>query len=63
MIQGAATAGLLPKQPLLARLDTLIELVTAAFLDALDDTEKRTALLYLQTAAQAADDAWQQTVQ
>ena len=40
MIQGAATAGLRSEQPLLARLDTLIEAATAAFLDALDDSEK-----------------------
>ena len=34
MIQGAATARLLPGHPLLARLDTSIESATAASLDA-----------------------------
>ena len=35
MVRGAATAGLLPGQPLLARPDTLIETATPALLDAL----------------------------
>ena len=43
MSQGAAKAGLLPEQPLLARLDTSTETATAAFLDALDDSENPTA--------------------
>ena len=63
MIQDAATAGLLPEQPLSARLDTVIEAATAAFLDALDNSEKPKARLYLQKAAQAADYSWQQTIQ
>ena len=50
-------------QPLLVRLDTLIETATAAFFDALDDFEKPTAMLYLQKEAQAANDTWQQTIQ
>ena len=48
MIQGAATAGPLPEQLLLVCLDTFIETATAAFLDALDDSEKPTARPYLQ---------------
>ena len=63
MIQGAVTAGLLPEQPLLARLDTEIETATAAFLNALDNSEKPTARLHLQNAAQAADDSWPQAIQ
>ena len=43
MIRGAATARLLPEQPLSARLHTTVsEAATAAFLDALDNPEKRT---------------------
>ena len=51
------------KQPLLARLDILIESATAAFLDDLDDSEKPTAKLYIQKPAQAADESWQRTAQ
>ena len=51
MIQGAATAGLLPEQPLQPRLDTVIEAATAVFLDALDNFEKPTARQNLQKAA------------
>ena len=40
MIRGATTAGLLPGQLLLALLDTPTETATAAFLDALDNSEK-----------------------
>ena len=58
MIQGAATAGLWPEQPLLARLDTVIETATTAFFDALDTSEKPTTWLHLQKATQAADDSW-----
>ena len=63
MIQDAATARLLPKQPFVARLAAIIEAATAAYLDALDGAEKPTAPLYLQNAPQAADESWQQTVQ
>ena len=63
MIRGAAAAGLLPEQPLLARLDASVEAASAAFLGALDDSENPTAQVYLQKAAQAADEAWQQRVQ
>ena len=51
MIQDAVTAGLLPKQSLVARLDAVKR-----------GSEKTTARLYLQIAALAADEAWQQTV-
>ena len=63
MIQDAATAGLLPKQPTVTRLDAVIEAATAAYLAALDGVENVTALPYIRKAAQAADEAWQQTVQ
>ena len=57
MIRDATTAGILPEQPLLARLSALMESATAAFFDALDDdAERPTARLYLQKAAQAADE-------
>ena len=48
MIRGAATAGLLPEQPLSARLDAQFEAASAAFLD---ETENSTAQLYVQKAA------------
>ena len=41
----------LPEQPLLARLDTLIETATAAFLDVLDNSQKPTAKIHQQEAA------------
>ena len=63
IIQDAVTARLVPKQPLLARLDTVIEAATVVYLEALDGEEKAVAKLYIQKAAQAADEAWKQTVQ
>ena len=57
-----ANSGLLPNQPVEMRMDARIEAATAAYLQALDDSEKATAWLYLQKAAQAADESWQQTV-
>ena len=51
MIRGATTAGLLPEQPLLARLSAPIESATAAFLDVVDDAERYTSRLYLQKAS------------
>ena len=56
MIRDATTGGLLSEQPFVARFET----VSADFLD---DSERRTAHLYLQKAVQTADDAWQQIVQ
>ena len=50
MIQDAVTVDLLPKQPLVTRRQ------------ALDDEDKATAELHVQKAPQAADEAWQQTV-
>ena len=52
----------LPKQPLETRLAAVIETVTSTHLGALDDDDKATAKLYVQKAAQAADEAWQQTI-
>ena len=36
---------------------------TTTYLEALDDEDKATATLFVQKAAQAADEAWQQTVE
>ena len=58
MIQDGVTAGLLPKQPLAAVIETAL----STYLDALDDEDKATAKLYVQKAAQAAGEARQQTV-
>ena len=55
--QGAATGGLLPEQPLSARLDALVEAAAAAF----HDSENPIARLYLQM--QTKQQSWQQTVQ
>ena len=63
MIRAAAAAGLLPEQPLLTRLDAKVEAASAAFLDAIDDSENPTARQHLHKAAQAADEAWQQAVE
>ena len=61
MMPEAVTAGLLPKQPLVTRLG-VVEAATTANLEALDGEEKATGKFYIQKAAQAADEAWQQTV-
>ena len=63
MILDTTIAGLLPEQIFVARLDSLAEAASTAFLDTLDDSEKRTAHHYVQKADQVADDAWQQIVQ
>ena len=62
MIHDGVTVGLLPKQPLETRLAAVIETAISTYLDALDDEDKPTAKLYVQKAAQAADEAWQQTI-
>ena len=62
MIQDALTAGLVLQQPLEARLDAVIATATSTCLEALDVEDRATAELYVQKAAQAADEAWQQTV-
>ena len=62
MIQDALTAGLVLQQPLEARLDAVIATATSTCLEALDEEDRATAELYVQKAAQAADEAWQQTV-
>ena len=62
MIQDSVTAGLLLQRPLEARLTQDIETATSTYLETLDDGDPATAKLYVQKAAQAADDAWQQTV-
>ena len=62
MIRDAVRAGLLPEQILETRLSEVIETATSTCLSALDNDEQATAKLYVQKAAQAADEAWQQTV-
>ena len=62
MIRDAVWAGLLPEQILETRLTADIETATSTNLSALDSHKEATAKLYVQKAAQAADEAWQQTV-
>ena len=62
MIRDAVWAGILPEQILEARLSGVIETATTTYLSALDNDEQATARLYVQKAAQAADEAWQQTI-
>ena len=50
------------EQILETRLSEVIETATSTYLSALDNEERATAKLYVQKAAQAADEAWQQTV-
>ena len=57
MIPYAVLAGLLPKQRLETRLAVVIETATSTNLDGLSTTR-----LYVQKAAQAAEEAWQQTI-
>ena len=61
MIQDAVIAGLLSKHLLETRL-AVIETATSTCFGALDNEDKATAKLYVQKAAQAADEAWQQTI-
>ena len=51
-----------PEQILEARLTEVIETATSTCPSALDNDEQATAKLYVQKAAQAADEAWQQTI-
>ena len=62
VIRDAVWAGLLLEQILEARLSEVIEAATSAALSALDSDEQATGKLYVQNAAQAADEEWQQTV-
>ena len=62
VIQDAFTAGFLPKEPLETRLAAVIGTALSTYLDALDDEDEATAKLYVQKAAQAAAEAWQQTI-
>ena len=61
MIRNAVRAALLPEQMLEARLSEVIETPTSTYLSTLDSDAQATAKLYVQNAAQAADEAWQQT--
>ena len=51
-----------PSIPLETRLDAVIETATSANFDSLDSEDQAMAKLHVQKAAQAADEAWQQTV-
>ena len=62
MTRDAVLAGLLPEQLLETRLSEAIETATSTSLSALDNDEQATARLFIQKAAQAADESWQQTV-
>ena len=62
MKQDALVPCLLPKQPLETRLADVIETATTNYLQALDGKDQATANLYVQQAAQAVDEEWQQTV-
>ena len=62
MMQDVLTAGLLPKQPLETRLAAVMETATSTYLEALGGEDRDAAKLYVQKAAQAADEAWQQAV-
>ena len=62
MIRDAVRAGLLPEQILEARLSEVVETATSTYLSALDNDEQATARLYVQKAAQAADETWEPTV-
>ena len=61
MIRDAVLAGLLPEQLLETRLPKVIE-NASTYLSALDNDEQATARLFIQKAAQAADESWQHTV-
>ena len=63
VIHDAFTAGLLLQPLLEIRLDAVIATATSAYLSALDDEGRATAKLYVQKAAQAAEEAWQQTIE
>ena len=62
MIRDVILAGFLPEQLLETRLSEVIETATSTFLSALDNDEQETARLFIQKAAQAADESWQHTV-
>ena len=62
VIQDAVWAGLLPEQILEACLSEVIETATSTSLSSLDSDEQATAKLYVQKAAQAGNEAWQQTI-
>ena len=55
-------AGHLPEQILETRLSEVIETATSTDLSTLDSDEQATVKLYVQKAAQVADEAWQQTI-
>ena len=57
----AEAAGLLSREPLLARMEALMSAAATAFLDTLDDSEKTTAQPHLEKAEQAAE-SWRKTV-
>ena len=58
MIQDGVIAEAVPGNSLAAVIETAI----STYFDALDDEDKVTAKLYVQKAAQAAEESWQQTI-
>ena len=62
MIGDAVLAGLLSEQLLETRLSEVTETAISTYLSALDNDEQATARLFIQKAAQAADESWQHTV-
>ena len=62
MIRDAVWAGLLPEPILEERLSEVIETATSTYLSSLDNDEHAAAKLHVQKAAEAADEAWQQTI-
>ena len=62
MIRDAVLAGFLLEQLLERRLSEVIDTATSTYLSALDNDEHATARMFIQKAAQAADESWQHTV-
>ena len=56
-------AGLLSRQPLETHFDVVIETAASSYVDALDSEDQAMDKLYVQKAAQAANEAWQQTIE
>ena len=61
MIRDEVCAGLLLEQTFGARLSEVIETATSTHLSAIGSDEQATTKLYGRKAAQATDEAWQQT--
>ena len=62
MIQDAVRQAFSLEQILEGRLSEVIDTATSTYLSSLDTDEQATLKLYVQKAAQAAEEDWQQTV-